>query len=141
MVRSLIVYVYKDNTTDNSVINKPISNNMGYRLLQFMPLIEAMLLIIVCYACDCSFLTVYSYLGIFGFVAIIGSVIFDKKQVKLAIGKDIELDGLAYFLIFVFGVLYIDTYLNKRKKLVPSTTRWPFYLSLLSLLILPFIVL
>ena len=113
-------------------INDVNINNVWYRMLQLSPIIFIMAAVI---------LPLIYYVLLLKLVAVIYVIICckcDIAEIKRKTSRTVAFDGLSIFAILIFDILYAEKYLCNRKKIIPQTSRIPFYLSLIAGIIILF---
>ena len=113
-------------------INNVNINNVWYRMLQLSPIIFIMAAVI---------LPLIYYVLLLKLVAVIYVIICckcDIAEIKRKTSRTVAFDGLSIFAILIFDILYAEKYLCNRKKIIPQTSRIPFYLSLIAGIIILF---
>lgn len=106
-------------------------NNVWYRMLQLSPIIFIMAAVIL----------PLFYVLLLKLVAVIYVIICckcDIAEIKRKTSRTVAFGGLSIFAILIFDILYAEKYLCNRKKIIPQTSRIPFYLSLIAGIVILF---
>lgn len=123
------------NSNDHINVNQAGSNDINncyYRMLQISPLLFIVAAMIIPFV-------YFLFLKMIAVVYVIVCCMCDIKEIKQKTAKDVNFGGVSIFAIIIFDVLYAEKYLCNRKKVIPSTSRVPFYLSLIIGIILFFV--